>query len=84
MHKNIHAVWSNIIKNENEIFRTITGKPYTYIVKNNFILINNKNRITKDAVSQALLIENPSPSKLNSAGIWGPSYVYGIITDNRI
>ena len=77
---------SNIIKNENEIFRTIKGIPYTYIVKNDFILINNdkKRRITKDAVAQALLIENPSPSKLNSAGIWGPSYVYGIITDNRI
>lgn len=86
MCKNINIIWANILRNENEIFRTVTGKSYTYIVKNDFILINNdrRRRITREEIARTLLIENPSPSKIKSEGIWGPSYVYGIITDNRI
>lgn len=86
MCKNINIIWANILRNENEIFRTVTGKSYTYIVKNDFILINNdrRRRITREEIARALLIKNPSPSKIKSEGIWGPSYVYGIITDNRI
>ena len=86
MNKNISTIWSNILKNENQTFKTITGKPYTYVVKNDVILINNdkKRKITKAKIEQALLIENPSPLKISLEGIWGPSYVYGIITDNRI
>ena len=86
MKTTINIVWDNIVKNENEVFHTIRGVPYTYVVKENFVLINNdrKRKITKDAVGKALNIENPTPSKIESEGIWGPSYVYGIITDNRI
>ena len=86
MCKNINIIWANILRNENEIFRTVTGISYTYVVKNGFILINNdrRRRITREEIARALLIENPAPSKIKSEGIWGPSYVYGIITDNRI
>ena len=86
MCKNINIICANILRNENEIFRTVIGKSYTYIVKNDFILINNdrRRRITREEIARALFIENPSPSKIKSEGIWGPSYVYGIITDNRI
>lgn len=86
MCENINTIWANILRNENEIFRTVKGISYTYVVKNDFILINNdrKRLIKKEKIAKALLIENPSPSKIKSEGIWGPSYVYGIITDNRI
>ncbi len=86
MNKNINTVWLNILRNENETFRTVTGISYTYTAKNDFILINNDRRrkITKEEIARALLIENPSPSKIKLEGVWGPSYVYGIITDNRI
>lgn len=86
MKKNIDYTWINIINNENEIFTTIKGVEYTYTVENGFILINGdkRRRITKDAIEHALKIENPSPSKIKNENIWGPSYVYGIITDERI
>lgn len=86
MNVNVNSIWSNIVRYENETFRTARGIPYTYVVKNDFILINNdgRRRIAKEKIVQALLVENPSPSKINSEGIWGGTYIYGIITDSRI
>ena len=83
---NIETMWNNIKSNEGEIFRTIRGVEYTYVVAEDYILINNdkKRRITKDSIKTAITINNPSPSKIQKQGIWGPSYVWGIITDKRI
>ena len=83
---NIETIWNNIKSNEGEIFRTIRGVEYTYVVVEDYILINNdkKRRITKDSIKTAITINNPSSSKIQKQGIWGPSYVWGIITDKRI
>ena len=83
---NIDKVWANICKHEGDVFHTVRNKGYTYVVKDNCILINNDSRrkITKTNLSKALEIQNPTCSKIGNAGIWGPSYVYGIITDSRI
>ena len=56
------------------------------MVVEDYILINNdkKRRITKDSIKTAITINNPSSSKIQKQGIWGPSYVWGIITDKRI
>ena len=83
---NIETVWNQIIKYEGETFYTITGKSYQFVVYTDFILINNlkSRRITKDSMTKAIKIENPTPQKIELAGCWGPSYVYGIITDKRI
>ena len=83
---NIETIWNNIKPNEGETFRTIRGVEYTYVVVEDYILINNdkKRRITKDSIKTAITINNPSSSKIQKQGIWGPSYVWGIITDKRI
>ena len=83
---NIETIWNNITSNEGEAFRTIRGVEYTYVVVEDYILINNdkKRRITKDSIKTAITINNPSSSKIQKQGIWGPSYVWGIITDKRI
>ena len=84
---NIDKVWANICKCEGETFFTTSRKkPYTYVVKDNYILVNNdiRRKITKTNLSKALEIQNPTCSKIGNAGIWGPSYIYGIITDSRI
>ena len=83
---NIDNIWNNIRHCESETFQTVRGVKYQYVVYNEYILINDDKRrkITKDEVRKALLIVNPTPSKIQKAGIWGPSYIYGIITDNRI
>ena len=83
---NIETIWNNIKSHEGETFRTVRGIEYTYVVVEDYILINDdkKRRITKDSIKTAITINDPSPSKIQKQGIWGPSYVYGIITDKRI
>ena len=83
---NIDKVWANICKHEGEVFCTVTNIEYKYVIKDNCILINNDSRrkITKTNLSKALEIQNPTCSKIRNAGIWAPSYIYGIITDDRI
>ena len=84
---NIDTVWANICECEGEIFlTTLRKKPYTYVVKDNYILVNNdiRRKITKAAIEKALTLINPTPSKIQKENIWGPSYVCGIITDSRI
>jgi hypothetical protein len=83
---NLEKIWQNILRYEGETFKTIRGIEYRYVVYNDYLLINDdkKRRITKDSFQSALLIENPTPSKIQNEKIWGPSYVYGIITDKRI
>ena len=83
---NINAVWTNICKHEGDVLYTATNIEYKYVVKDNYILINNdsRRRITKTNLSKALEIQNPTCSKIGDAGIWAPSYIYGIITDSRI
>ena len=82
---NIDKVWANICKHEGEIFFTSKRKKaYTYVIKDDYIVINNnakRGRITKEMLANALLIDNPVPSKI---GGWAPSYICGIITDSRI
>ena len=83
----IEKVWENIVKCEGELFLTVTRKkPYTYVVKDNYILVNNDTRrkITKSAFEKALTLISPTPSKIQKENIWGPSYVCGIIPDSRI
>ena len=82
----IEKVWNNIKSHEGETFRTVRGIEFTYVVVEDYILINDdkKRRITKDSIKTAITINNHSPSKIKQEGIWGPSYVCGIITDKRI
>ena len=84
--KDINNVWNNICKHEGKVFYTVKKIPYTYNVIDEYILINNDNRrkITKMSIEKALHINNPTPSKIQKEDIWGPSYVFGIITDKRI
>ena len=83
---NIDTIWNNIKYHESETFKTVRGVEYQYAVYNDYILVNDdkKRRITKDDVRKTLSIVNPTPSKIQKAGIWGHSYIYGIITDDRI
>ena len=82
----IDQVWANICKHESEVFYTVKNKAYTYVVKDNYVLIKNdpRKRITKTNFEMALQIQNPTCSKIGNDGLWWPSYIYGIITDSRI
>ena len=83
---NIDAIWNNIRHCEGKTFKTVRGVEFQYVVYNDYVLINDdkKRKITKNAVKKAFSIVNPTPAKIQKAGIWGPSCIYGIIADNRI
>lgn len=83
---NIDAIWNNIKHCEGEEFKTVRGIEFQYVVYNDYILINDdrKRKVTKAGMKKALLIVNPTPAKIQKAGLWGSSYIYGIIADNRM
>ena len=84
---NIDKVWANICKHEGEIFLTPARKQkFKYNVKYDYIIINDgkSKRINKEGIERALNIENLTRAKIAEEGIWWSSYVYGILTDERI
>ena len=83
---NIETIWHNIKQHEGEIFRTITGVEYRYVVYKDYFLVNDlqSRRITKAMIEKAIALENPTVRKIEAEGCRGPSYIWGIITDRRI
>lgn len=83
--KNVDYIWKNIKRHSGETFKTVTGIPYDFHVDGEYIRLHNTNwSIPKKDVENALLVKEPTVSKFKKAGFQGPSYLYGIITDNRI
>jgi hypothetical protein len=56
------------------------------VIRDDCLFVNNdsRKRITKANLEKALEIEKPTCAKIMNEGIWAPSYIYGIITDDRI
>jgi len=78
-------IWTNILKHEGEEFYTVTGKPCSYRISGNQIVLLNTNRnISRSNIECALDVVNPTVSKLESMNLQGPSYIMAIITDSRI
>ena len=83
--ENVDYIWENIKRHSGETFKTVTGIPYDFHVDGEYIRLHNTNwSIPKKDVENALLVKEPTVSKFKKAGFQGPSYLYGIITDNRI
>ena len=83
---NIQFVWEKINEHEGETFYTIRGKEFGYVIYDDYMLINDmkSRKITKNMITKAMHLKNPTPQKLSMLGFRGPSYIYGIITDDRI
>lgn len=78
-------IWTNILKHEGEEFYTVTGKPCSYRISGNQIVLLNTNRnISRSNIECALDVVNPTVSKLERMNLQGPSYIMAIITDSRI
>ena len=54
---NIEKIWNRIKQNEGNLFYTITGKEYRYVVYNDFLLIDDRKdrRVTKEAIAKAMM-----------------------------
>lgn len=87
MKKDFDVIWRRIVSLQGETFYTMRGKPFTYkVVGNNLIPLHIAyGNPTKSGFEKAYNLERiVSPSQLNSEGIMGPSYVYAILTDERV
>ena len=80
---NIDTVWANICKHEGDVFHTVRNQEYTYVVKDNYVIISipSQTRITKNYFVKALEMNVSKPTEIN---LRGQSYIFGIITDSRI
>ncbi len=87
----INTVWANIVKHEGETFRTVNNIEFVYsLTDENTIMPRNVYKskllpIKKDTIETILNRHLPlsSPSKLNNV-CFAPSYVFAILTDERI
>ena len=81
----IETVWARIIEHSGEVFYTKRGIPYTYHIRNHQLILENTNRnIPYSNFETALTVVNPNIVKFEHLNLQGPSYIYGIITDDRI
>ena len=78
-------ICANIVNHEGEQFYTVTGRPCSYKVSGNqIILLNTTRNIPRSNIERALEIVNPTVSQFERLNLQGPSYIMAIITDPRI
>lgn len=79
-------IWQNIASLQGETFFTVKGKPFTYKVKGNKLYpIHISSSVRKKDFQKAFdLGYLKSPSQLSDEHIIGASYVYAILTDERV
>ena len=76
-------VWENFLLHAGETFCTKTGKPFTYHLRNNYIVLENTNRsIPRKQVEEALMIKSDVVTDYNR--FQGYAYLFGLIHDSRI
>ena len=81
--KMIDLVWKNLKLNEDVQFFTKTGCPFSYRIRNDYIVLQNTPRtIPKWQVEEALGIK---ANTVTAYGKYqGPSYLYALLHDPRI
>ena len=80
----IIEVWSRIQQHEGETFKTITGKEFSYSIHGAVINPSRTDwNITKSHVEKSLE-RVPLKDTTEIQDLMGPSYLWGILNDERI
>lgn len=79
------VIWENIENLAGEQFFTKTGLPFTYRIVEGCVVPDRTNfPLEKSNFEKAASIEKLSgPGQINKL-VWGPAYVFAILTDDRI
>lgn len=78
------AVWRRIVNHSGQTFHQIRGKPFTYRARGRTIYLDTTNRmISRTAIDKALK-RVPLENTVTVQDLSAPSYVYGILMDDRI
>ena len=77
-------IWEKVLQHQGQIFRTVTGLEFTYRVSGEKVIhTRSKATLSKRDFEKAVMINPQKASDLHNF-VSGPSYVYAIITDDRI
>lgn len=77
-------VWNKIVSHEGQVFTQIRGKEFTYRIVGNSIIPSTTNRnIHMNQFEKAYELM-PLKNTSTIQNLQGPSYLFAILTDNRI
>jgi hypothetical protein len=78
------VVWRRIQQHEEETFRQIRGKEFTYSLGGQYITLNATNQnIPKKHLEEAFSLV-PLKNTVPVQHLRGPSYIYAVLMDRRI
>lgn len=79
-----YEVWSNILKNQGEVFRQIRGRKFTYEIRGDCLIPNTTNvNIGKKDFEKAYMMY-PLKNTMGLQDLRGPSYIFAVLMDKRI
>ncbi len=78
-------VWRNIQRHAGEMFHTVTGRAFTYVVTGNTVMTNRTNyQLARSNFETVWLMKSATGPGDISNDVRGPSYVWAILIDDRI
>jgi hypothetical protein len=80
----IDDVFSRIVAHEGEVFRQVRGEPFTYVVQGLSVRLSRTNRIVGKGEFAKALERCPLTRPSQISHVQAPSYVFAILTDDRI
>lgn len=78
------SVWRRIVAHSGETFFQIRGKPFTYSARGRTIYLHTTNRMISRAAIEKALTFVPLKNTVAVQHLSAPSYIYGILMDQRI
>ena len=78
------AVWSRIKKHEGDTFKTITGLEFSYSIDGDSIIPSRTDWKIPRSHVEKLLHRVPLKDTTEIQDVMGPSYLWGILNDERI
>lgn len=80
----IDPVWKRIVAFEEEVFRQMRGKTYTYEVTGNILIPQGINQNLPKSQFEKALPFLPFENTTDNQHLRGPSYLFSILMDPRI
>ena len=78
------VVWSRIKKHEGDTFKTITGLEFSYSIDGDYIIPSRTDWKIPNSHIVTLLDRVPLKDTTEIQDVMGPSYLWGILNDERI
>ncbi|MCC7366075.1 MAG: hypothetical protein IT303_17045 [Dehalococcoidia bacterium] len=82
--RRLDHVWSRVVRHAGEEFRTTRGRPFRYVVSGDGLLIDRVQQQLSRELMEKAFARAPLKNTADVADLWGMSYVYAIVMDDRI